>query len=249
MTTFPIKNENYSKWFRKTDWFAHFVDVTTLPEKMYMVLGGKLKAVMPVATAIAVKQNGARGLYLIARVAGCAERQIISITSDWTKYYHSPEHFNAVNAGTMKPHIIKGEYLERVLNRHGVQTHSWSGDMYPLYYYWDNCECKVKSSKGGSFGAPVAVWSDEFGVNVEWAGTEEECVPSLRYNMKTKMYRTIESCLRENSVEVVEFGDEEECPEEQEWLIDLPKTIAVTAKTEEEARNIVQAAFSEIINK
>lgn len=211
MKEFPIKNEKYCKWFRKTDWSAKFVDVNTLPKKMYMVLDGKLKAVKPVATAIAHYYDGTPNynhvprLYLVADVAGYEKRQMIRLTCEWTKFYHSVEDFHSSKFFT-----VRGRDVERVLNESGIQTNSWSGYMYPIYYRWDKNACKVDSSMGSSIGLPVALWSDEFGVHVDWSASEDVCMPTERYSMKTKMYRTAEDCKKDNAVQVVEFEDENE---------------------------------------
>lgn len=59
-------------------------------------------------------------------------------------------------------------------------------------------------------------------------------------------YTSEEACILDNQVDVVEF-DGAQKPEQKEFVVDLPKQVKVTARTEDEARQKVQNGLESII--
>ena len=61
-------------------------------------------------------------------------------------------------------------------------------------------------------------------------------------------YVTREECILANKIAVVNF-DDDPVPEEQEWIVNLPKQVSVKAPTAEDAEAIVKESIARIVHK
>lgn len=260
MNNYPIKNEKYG--ILKSFYSRRRLPILPWGEKIYLLRGEGLMACRPLYVAAARTQaefphTGQYHTLIGLDVAGQGIRLFSTneygglsnysdpktgastVRVDGFHFFHSPEQYEAYLNGdagaemrfpSVSIYDIIGVEFGHILDDGGEYTE-------PIQWRYDK-----GSGLAVRTGCPVKhLWIDEDGSHLEL------CEEKQDYRGIVKLYPSAEACIAANRAKVIEFDNEKEAPKEQEWLVDLPKTVAVTARTEEEAKEKVREGLNSIL--
>lgn len=244
MKQFPIKNEHFHPEY------GHIYNESEIPvfewgKKIYMIYKDALRAIIPIFVAKVTddrKDIQLRGwdTWMGCRIAGEEGVKLISLEGYYDrKFFLTPEDYDKFcknGSGRYNPRM---ERLSSIIAPHclGFKTGSCCFYYEPQLWYFDKYSQRPKLT-----GTAIsALWVDEDGYHVQLRMHNSE--GDIKYYISEKQ------CMDENKKSVIDFEEEQEEDSDKEWVIDLPKTVIVKAASKEEAINLVQATFSEIINK
>lgn len=258
MNTYPIKNHKY------TGSINSFYEGKDLPildfgKKIYVLLDNELKACIPLCVAAARNPTQGSGVgefhvLIGAKVAGRGEvifnadrstHLIHKVTGEKTMrlydnlFFETPDDYtrylNGDNNAVMRfPYV----YIKDIVCRDfGYELGGSTYYRSPLQWCYD-----TDTARPRRVTCPIhALWIDDEGSHLEL------CSEKMSDGKIVKFYPDEESCRKDNTAKVVEFEDDAAPEAEKEWWIAPPAEVPVTAKTEDEARKLVEDALSRLL--
>lgn len=256
MKTFPIVTKNYTSEIRS------FYCDAALPvfewgKKIYVLLDNELTAMIPLCAAamrepVPADSSSVGEYYTLigCKIAGRPKVNALKQKGnfyqlqnrsrmDGIRFFESPEDYYRYLAGDVNAELrFDGIRLRDILSiDFGYQLSCDSHYKMPVQWAFSE-----SSSKPVKTNAPIkAIWIDEEGSHCEL------CSEKMSNGKIVRIYPTEEECRKDNMAKVVDFDDDEPAQEAQQWIVNLPKTVAVTAKTAEEAEQIVKDAINNIV--
>ena len=252
MKTYPINDNNLNSKFE------YFSKGQMLPKfewgkKLYIEYKGALRAAIPLYSALVsnVKKTGSPiqdGVYEVVcfNIAGIGKELLKweiyyndgrVKASDWNpRIFLTKEDYDSFIEGKGTTYTPDGVLVRDILRVEGYshlhETNCWYYQIIGwCWNYEEPRECPMGFKE---------CWIDEDGGHVT-------VIHEGWGNPEYPAYRTREECLTANRKEVIDFDDESLVDEDQQWIVNLPKTVAVTAKTAEEAERIVKDAINKIV--
>lgn len=247
MKTFPVQTSDKVRSEIPSFNEDHAIPVLEWGKKMYILFGDEVRAAIPLCSYLVMVEGQAgcassNKTFVRFNVAGKGE-QDIEVWIVGTRYsagvrmFKTREDYEGFFVGqTLRELRPEGIPLWSIIKDHGYETGNvGSWDRAVLGWYMDKFEPKQGKIRFKD------VWVDEGGVHITF-------LPKAYYGCdNNKYYLTKEECLAANRREVFDFDDDEPVQEDQQWVVNLPKTVAVTAKTAEEAEQIVRNAINNIV--
>ena len=153
------------------------------------------------------------------------------------KFFKSQEDYFANLKGTnseMKFPFIK---IDSILNKdHGISVKS-DCNGYHCANMWAFDDRTQKPELADAYIDEM--WIDDEGSHIK---------TSMRGIRGGVLYRTPEECVAANTADVVDFDEDEPVQKDKAFWVDLPKKVAVVAKTEEEAKDRVKDALDRMLS-
>lgn len=260
MNNYPIKNEKYG--ILKSFYERRELPILPWGEKIYLLRQGELRACRPLYVAAArtraeFPHTGEYHTLIGLDIAGWGVRIFATneyggltscrdpksgastVVIDGFHFFHSPAEYEAYLNGDSNAEMRFSSIAIRdvVTVDFGYRLDSGSEYTEPIQWKYDKGSGLAKRTS-----CPIKhLWIDEDGSHLEL------CEEKQDYGGIVKLYPSEEACINANRAKVVDFDDEEQEPADQQWIVDLPKTVAVTAKTEEEAKEKVRQGLDSIL--
>lgn len=248
MKQFPIKNENYLGDFGMYDNSAT-IPVFDWGKKIYVLINDELRAIIPLFIAVAKLKDKQSKLFPVlgCKMAGKDTKQLIHLG------FHYREGFETVYSGpkffkTQEDYLASINKMNNVMKFNHVSLNSLFAENGMTTKYW--FEAKTGVQAWGFDSSDLKPLLRYVGVKALWIddeGTHVELTMRCSHNPSEKLYYTPEEAIDANTAKVVDFSDEDESQKDKEWLVDLPSKVSVIAKTEDEAKEKVRDALSEIV--
>lgn len=244
MKSYPIKNENYQSEFTSIGSWA-YLPLPPFGEKIYALYDNVLRAIIPLATAIAIKndsKNRAMQNYacvaVVCKVAGDKANKLFYMDSCYgdgigVKCFKTIEDYEYyLLHGTENMVFPKIRVTEILECDFGYELYKYTN--MPQMYGMDDYSKRPERMTSGI----KALWIDDEGSHVEL---------TMKHHTGTPVYPTADECIIAGRARVVDFSDDDDEPTNKEFWVDLPKKVSVTAKTEEEAKDKVRDALDQMV--
>ena len=257
MNTSPINNKEYNTRF-SSFYKEHLLPAFPWGKKLYMEYEGALRAVRPLYAALVsnIKQTGSPSQdgpkdVVCFDIAGVGKKLLtwgVYYSDDARRVVASPWNNRIFETTDDYDRFIKGEKgteyvpsgasIESILRDHGYyrfrETNCWEYEIVMwCWNYEEPRDCRVSFKD-------LWIDADGYHVTVIHEGWDKPEYPA---------YHTREECLAANRKRVVDFDDEPAPAVEQEFIVNLPKQVAVTAKTAEEAEAKVAESIRNLVNQ
>lgn len=249
MNNYPIKNSKYTGEIKAFPWYAA-LPVFNWGQKIYGLFNDGLHAVIPVCSCAArTPSESGYGEYFTligAKIAGREGVRIIKINTpdagdtkilSGIRLFATIDDYHSYLGGADSEMRVPCVLIKNICEvDFGLEVDSWSSS-YCKPVQWGFSKSISRPRK---MQAPIkAVWIDDEGSHLELMPTTTDGVT---------LFSTEKECRMANIAPVYEFDDEPKMAEEQEWNVELPTTVRVKAKTEEEAKSRVNDALHDLVN-
>ena len=249
MNSFPITNADYRSEF--SNYFCSYcIPRFEWGKKIYLLIKEELRAVVPLAVCIAKKKGEGDKIhpYLLCRMAGYDKNMVIQLEFMYdskpeklacgVKAYETRDDYFSALKGNDTQMRFQFVSLDWCLQQNGYKLCSdYSSTHCAMAWGFSESNVKPIMEKTGIKG----LWLDEDGPHVE-----------LTYKYAygdSVLYPSERESLLAHTANVFDFDDEPAPAVEQEFIVNLPKQVPVTAKTAEEAEAKVAESIRNLVNQ